>query len=216
MSVSGWSGPSLAACSLSVSSSSAIASAVRPAACRPGEVAAAEERVGVVGAELRRPQLERLLVHRDRLGRPTRVHVGHGEIVAAGERVGVVGAELRLQRASTAFSDEDLDRLAESAEMVQIVPRQGCSLAVRGPRRSRGPSAALDLQCGSRTCRLGLANRPQVKVGRPSVRGVRPRPRGWSLEPPPTLSAARSSTSSERQHPRRSCFAGSAWARMSS
>ena len=54
VSVSGWSGPSFDSRSLSVASCSAIASAVRPARhVGLGEVVAAGERVGVVGAELR-------------------------------------------------------------------------------------------------------------------------------------------------------------------
>src|SRR5262249_14533427 len=48
-----------------------------------------------------REELERLLVQRDRLGRPTGGPVGRGEVVAADQGVAVVGAELRrpqLQR----------------------------------------------------------------------------------------------------------------------
>ena len=57
--VSGWSGPSFATLSLSVPSSNAIASSSRPAdAVGDGEVVAAPERIGVVGAQLRLLKLE--------------------------------------------------------------------------------------------------------------------------------------------------------------
>ena len=64
-----------------------------------GQVVAARERIGVVGAQLGLPQLERRLVQRGGLGRPAGGPVGDGEVVAAAERVGVVGAELGLAAA---------------------------------------------------------------------------------------------------------------------
>ena len=91
-----------------------MASAVRPAALvGGGEVVAAGERVGVVGAELRLPLLERRLVQRDGLGGAAGGQVGLGEVVAAGERVGVVGAELRLPQLERRLVQ--LDRLVDAA-----------------------------------------------------------------------------------------------------
>ena len=46
-------------------------------------------------SQLGLPELECLLVQRDRLGRPARRPVSHGEVVAAGERVGVVESQRR-------------------------------------------------------------------------------------------------------------------------
>ena len=51
------------------------------------------ERVGVVGAELRLPQRQRLLAAAAGPGRACRRPVGRGEVAHARERVGVVGAE---------------------------------------------------------------------------------------------------------------------------
>ena len=100
MSVSGWSGPSFASISLSVClvQRDRLGGAAGVEVGH-GEVVAARERVGVVGAELRLLKLERRLEQRDGLGGAAGVEVGRGEVVAAGERVGVVGAELRLAAA---------------------------------------------------------------------------------------------------------------------
>ena len=77
MSVPGWSGPSLALSSLSVSSYSGIASA-EPAGVLVGraEVVHGGERVGVVGAQLGLLELERLLEQQHRLGEPAGGLVG--------------------------------------------------------------------------------------------------------------------------------------------
>src|SRR5262249_14133618 len=60
------------------------------------EVVAADERVGVVGPELRLPLLQRRLMQRDRLSGAAGVPVGRGEVVAAGEGVGVFRPEGHL------------------------------------------------------------------------------------------------------------------------
>ena len=70
VSVSGWSGPSLAFFSVRVSSWSLRASACRPRVVDVGQVVHARERVGVVGAELGLPQRQRLLVELEGLGVP--------------------------------------------------------------------------------------------------------------------------------------------------
>ena len=63
-SVIGWSAPSFDSASLSAGTSRAVALSYRSAEVGGGEVVAAPERVGVVGAELRFPLLERRLVAR--------------------------------------------------------------------------------------------------------------------------------------------------------
>ena len=95
-SVSGWSGPSFAFASASVSSWSFSARRLAGVDVAGGEVVHADERVGVVGAELRLPQRQRLLVELQRPLVLAGVDVAGGEVVHAPERVGVVGAELRL------------------------------------------------------------------------------------------------------------------------
>ena len=99
VSVSGWSGPSFAFLSASVSSKSGRARSSLPAVLvADGEVVHAGERVGVVGAELRLPQRQRLLEERQGAVELAGGLVARGEVVHAGERVGVVGAELRLRQ----------------------------------------------------------------------------------------------------------------------
>ena len=94
LSVSGWSGPSFAFRSASVSSKSGSARSILPAAAiADGEVVHARERVGVVGAELRLPQRQRLLAQLQRPVVLAGVGIADGEVVHARERVGVVGAE---------------------------------------------------------------------------------------------------------------------------
>ncbi len=61
-----------------------------------GEVVAAGERRGVVGAKARCGELERLLVKRDRFGRPTEGQADPRKIVASGERAGVIGPSFDL------------------------------------------------------------------------------------------------------------------------
>ena len=83
-SVSGWSGPSLAFVSLSVSSKSGRARSSFPACLiRPGEVVHAGERVGMVGAELGFHELERLLEERQGQVQLPGILIRHGEVVHA-------------------------------------------------------------------------------------------------------------------------------------
>ena len=175
VSVSGWSGPSFDVISLRVSSCSAIASVRSPSSTVGGsEVIAVDERVGVVGADLQRPQLERLLEEQDRLGRPTGGQIGQSKVALADERVGVVGAQRTAQ--SVGSLPEQIHRLARIAKMVPIVPK--LSQGVQGLGGVAGLEAALDLQLGA-DLPLGLGERPQAVVGAPrSCRGGRPRPPG--------------------------------------
>ena len=107
-SVSGWSGPSLAFMSLSVSSRSGRARSSFPAfMIRHGEVVHADERVGMVGAELGLPELERLLEERQGQVQLPGIQVRHGEVVHAGERVGMVGAELGFPGLGGFLQDHD-------------------------------------------------------------------------------------------------------------
>src|SRR5258707_595468 len=59
-----------------------------------GEVVPGGERAEVVGAEVGRDPLERLLIQGDRLGHPTDLAISLGEVIADGERVEVIRAEL--------------------------------------------------------------------------------------------------------------------------
>ena len=69
-----------------------------------GQVVAADQRVGVVGAELRVLSLSvSSWIGIASSVRPASV-VGQGEVVAAGERVGVVGAELAILSLSVSSS----------------------------------------------------------------------------------------------------------------
>ena len=134
MSVSGWSGPSFDSSQLErrLVHLDGLVGAAGVEVGR-GEVVAAGERVGVVGAELRLSLLERRLVHLDGVVGAAGVRVGHGEVVAAGERVGVVGAEPRLAQ---------LQRARAAGSPAGRHPGSSTSPpACRGPppRRSAGP-----------------------------------------------------------------------------
>ena len=82
------------------------------------------ERVGMVGAELGFPELERLLEERQGQVQLPGIPIRHGEVVHARERVGMVGAELGFL---------ELERLLEERQgQVQLpgsldTPRRGCS-----------------------------------------------------------------------------------------
>ena len=125
-----------------------------------GEVAAAHERVGMVGAQLGLAELERRLEQRDRLGQPAGRHVGGGQVVAVSERVGVVGAQLRLVQLERRLVQRD--RLRRPAGVVV-----GDGQVARLPSVSGWSGPSFDSQSLSVFSYSSIASdvRPAVAVG---------------------------------------------------
>ena len=169
-SVSGWSGPSLAFRSASVSSWSFSASACRPrSVVAGGQVVHALERVGVVGAQLGLAQRQRLLVELERPRWAGPGVVAAGQVVHARERVGVVGSAVPC--------------VAAAGRLV-LLPPPSCRIAQIVVGLARASAAARPrLAAGRRSPGPSFAGRAASMAWRSVTSGPRP-PAGPPAVPP--------------------------------